>query len=115
MSHMPKIVQCAICRNSFVGTTYTLIEHHKECTQNQRQDILFTRKATVRHAPKPKKLLPGATIIDCDGYLEDADEFLDFMWSLPKASGITSFPMVFKDGEYVGGYKELCFQTNVDF
>lgn len=63
-----------------------------------------------------KKLLPEATIIDCDRYLvEDVDEFLDFMWSLPKASGITSFPMVFKDGEYVGGYKELCFKTNVDF
>ena len=46
-----------------------------------------------------KKLLPEATIIDCDRYLvEDVDEFLDFMWSLPKASGITSFPMVFKDG-----------------
>jgi glutaredoxin len=63
-----------------------------------------------------KKLLPEATIILCDQYLiEDVDEFLDFMWSLPKASGITSFPMVFKDGEYVGGYKEICFQTNVDF
>ena len=23
---MPKIVQCAICRKSFLGTTYTLID-----------------------------------------------------------------------------------------
>jgi len=55
---MPKIVQCTICRNSFVGTTYTLIEHHKECTQNQQPDIQFTPKATVRHAPKPKNSCP---------------------------------------------------------
>ena len=72
-------------------------------------------KSNCPACTETKKLLPDETIIDCDGYLEDADEFLDFIWSLPKAGGITSFPMVFKDGEYAGGYKELCFQTNVDF
>ena len=72
-------------------------------------------KSNCPACTETKKLLPDATIVDCDGYLEDADEFLDFVWSLPKAGGITSFPMVFKDGEYVGGYKELCFKTNVDF
>lgn len=84
-------------------------------TKPEPKGYTIYSKSNCPACNETKKLLPNATIIDCDEYLDDADEFLDFMWSLPKADGITSFPMVFNDGEYVGGYKELCFQTNVDF
>ena len=28
---MPKVLQCAICKQSFLGGTYTLLKHFKEC------------------------------------------------------------------------------------
>lgn len=59
-----------------------------------------------------KKAIPEAVYVNCDAYLEEADEFLDFVWSLPGADMVKSFPMIFKDGKYIGGYKELCFMES---
>lgn len=61
-----------------------------------------------------KKLLPNAKYVNCDKYLEEVDDFLDFIWSLTDKNP-TSFPMVFKDGEYIGGYKEVAFTMNAEF
>lgn len=64
---------------------------------------------------KTKSLLPSATIVNCDTYLiEGVDEFLDFMWSLPMAGTARLFPMIFKDGKYIGGYSEISNQFNKD-
>jgi glutaredoxin len=64
---------------------------------------------------KTKMLLPRAKIVNCDAYLvKEVDEFLDFMWALPDAGSVRSFPMVFKDGKYIGGYNEISNQFNKD-
>jgi len=42
-TQMPKVVRCIKCNKSFLGTTYTLLEHHKECTSNQPKGTQFTQ------------------------------------------------------------------------
>ena len=64
-------------------------------------------KSNCGACEKTKLLLPDASCIDCEGYLEDVDEFLDFIWSLPQAGGAKAFPIVFKDGKFIGGYNEI--------
>lgn len=59
-----------------------------------------------------KNTIPEALYINCDSYLDDPDEFLDFVWSLPEADTVKSFPMIFKDGKYFGGYKEISFEKS---
>lgn len=54
-----------------------------------------------------KKLLPNATYVNCDTYLEDSDQFLDFVWGMCKEKYPRSFPMIFLDGTYVGGVEEV--------
>jgi glutaredoxin len=71
-------------------------------------------KSNCPACDKTKELLPKARFINCDAYLEAADEFLDFIWSLPSAGTVVSFPMVFKDGKYIGGYSEISNQFNKD-
>lgn len=45
-------------------------------------------------------------IVDCDDYLlEDKDNFLLFIQSY-SVSNWKSFPMVFHDGKFIGGYDE---------
>lgn len=62
-------------------------------------------KSNCRACKETKSLLPNANYIDCEGYLEEVDEFLDFMWSLAPTAKV--FPMIFKDGKFIGGYNEL--------
>ena len=72
---------------------------------------------TKSHCPacdKTKTLLPKAKFINCDTYLEEADAFLDFIWSLPEADSVSTFPMIFKNGTYIGGYSELSKQFNTE-
>jgi len=46
------------------------------------------------------------TIVDCDDYLiEERDTFLEFIQNLSKKE-IKSFPVIFFDGIFVGGFKE---------
>ena len=46
-----------------------------------------------------KKLLPTATFVNCDKYLEDdVDEFLDHVWSICGNKFPRTFPMVFHEG-----------------
>jgi glutaredoxin len=62
-------------------------------------------------------------VIDCDEYLiEDRQGFLLFINSCAKKD-TGGFPKVFRDGEFVGSYKEtkdlvdkiLDFEENIDF
>ena len=64
-----------------------------------------------------RKMIPDATYIQCDDYLDDVDDFLDFLWGLPNANHAKTFPMIFKDGSYIGGIKELTnsFRMDVSF
>ena len=55
---MPKIVECIICGKSFLGTTYTLIEHHNKCTPSPKNDTPYTANPTVQHVTKPKHCFP---------------------------------------------------------
>ena len=68
-------------------------------------------KSNCPACTKLKEELPDATYINCDDYLEDADEFLDFIWALPRAGGVKTFPMVFKDGVFC----DKIFTTNATF
>ena len=45
-------------------------------------------------------------VIDCDKYLETREEFLEFIKITAKKEYKT-FPMVFYDGMFVGGYMEI--------
>ena len=58
----------------------------------------------VQPVPKPKNNAE-ALYVNCDTYLEEADEFLDFIWSLPGADMVKSFPMIFMDGKPLVGIK----------
>jgi glutaredoxin len=60
-----------------------------------------------------KELLVDAQYINCDEYLEDVDNFLTFIWSLTDKVP-TTFPMVFKDNKYIGGFKEVHTQFTTD-
>ena len=55
---------------------------------------------------KVKKMLPDARFVNCDTYLEDVDEFFDFLESLTDKAP-SKFPMIFMNRDYIGGYKEL--------
>lgn len=46
------------------------------------------------------------SIIDCDEYLiEERNNFLEFIENICQKE-VNTFPMVFFDGKFVGGYKE---------
>lgn len=59
-----------------------------------------------------KQKLPDATYINCDTYLEDVDDFLDFLDTITDKSP-TTFPMVFLNGTYVPSDK--VFTVNDEF
>jgi glutaredoxin len=51
--------------------------------------------------------------IDCDEELIDnRDEFLALMQEMSGGQKVTMFPIVFYNGEYIGGYKETVDFTN---
>jgi len=65
---------------------------------------------------KTRDILTDAKYINCDEYLDDTDTFIDFMWSLT-SSFPKAFPMIFKDGQYIGSYKDILneFTTDAEF
>ena len=71
-------------------------------------------KSNCPQCVEAKKLLPKADHVNCDDYLKDADEFLDFVWSMCKEKYPRSFPMIFLDGNYVGGVNDV-FTLDSDF
>lgn len=73
--------------------------------ESPKDGITVYTKSNCFFCTKMKELFPNAHYINCDTYLEDTDEFLDFIDTLTDKSP-TKFPMVFKDKVYVGGFKE---------
>lgn len=60
-----------------------------------------------------KELLPDALIINCDAFLkEDRSKFLEKM-RLAIGKEHRTFPMVFYDGAFIGGYEDT--KNFVDF
>jgi len=51
-------------------------------------------------------------IIDCDEYLiEDKENFLSYMKTI-SSNDITSFPIIFYNEKFIGGYKETVDYVN---
>jgi len=54
-----------------------------------------------------ENLTPPTYIVDCDEYLKQhKEEFLDFVKRLADGVEHRTFPVVFYEGKFVGGYKE---------
>lgn len=70
-----------------------------------RSGYTIYSKSQCNYCDKLKEKMPDAYIINCDEYLEEVDEFLDFIGTLTDKNP-TTFPMVFHDGQFIGGYKE---------
>lgn len=65
----------------------------------------------VKNLLKEKKLI--FTIIDCDDYLiEDKEIFLLFIEKYAEREYKT-FPMVFENGKFIGGYNETLEKVNI--
>jgi glutaredoxin len=66
-------------------------------------------KSGCPNCTKAKNLIKkeNPMIVDCDDYLiEDKEGFLDFMrFVIGKEYKV--FPMIFKNGQFIGGYNEL--------
>ena len=69
-------------------------------------------KSNCPACDEAKKLLPKARHVNCDDYLKDADEFLDFVWSMCGDKYPRSFPMIFLDGNFVGGVQDVKYLEN---
>jgi glutaredoxin len=66
-------------------------------------------KSGCPYCDKAKKLLDDdtLTVIDCDPYLIDTKEkFLEFIKILSNKDHKT-FPIIFKDNTFIGGYSDL--------
>ena len=76
-------------------------------------------KSNCPSCDEAKKLLSKANHVNCDEYLEDTDAFLDFVWGMCGDKYPRSFPMIFLDGNYVGGLQEVQslenFNLNAEF
>ena len=63
-------------------------------------------KENCKWCEKAKALLPDAKRIRCDEFIETPDKKQMFFEKVDSLSGATprTFPMVFHNGKYVGGY-----------
>ncbi len=74
----------------------------KDFTVYSKSDCINCRK--IKDLLKSEKL--NFVVIDCDEYLfEDKENFLSFINHYTK-SNCRVFPMVFYNGEFVGGFNE---------
>jgi glutaredoxin len=69
-------------------------------------------KSKCKYCTKVKELLKNdsfVTIIDCDPYLIDQEQKKDFLKEVQTIIGRShkTFPMVFKDGTFVGGCDDV--------
>ena len=81
-----------------------------EFTEPYKMDFTVYTKSGCRNCSKVKALLDeydfNYSRIECDEYLLDnRDDFLQFICEKADCE-VQSFPMVFHDGVYIGGYQE---------
>jgi len=71
-----------------------------------RDDYTILTKEGCKWCTKVKELIPRAYFISCDTMLEDRDSFFSHVDQLT-GQEYRTFPMVFYNKEFVGGYKEV--------
>lgn len=74
--------------------------------ENPVDGYLVYTKSNCKYCKNVQKLVPNAKFVNSDGYLkENRESFLHFM---DKISGEKprTFPMVFLNNRFIGGYKE---------
>lgn len=88
-------------------------------TKPSKKGYFIYSKSNCPSCDEAKKLLSKANHVNCDEYLEDTDAFLDFVWGMCGDKYPRSFPMIFLDGNYVGGLQEVQslenFNLNAEF
>jgi len=74
--------------------------------------VVYTKSKCV-WCQHTKKLLPSAVIVNCDAFLETSKD--DFLRNMSQRIGKEhrTFPMVFYDGGFIGGYEDT--KNFVDF
>ncbi len=78
-------------------------------TPNENTYTIYT-KSGCTYCTKAKKLLVNENIqlIDCDDYLlDDKESFLNFIHNITNNPNCNTFPIIFHNKKYVGGYIEL--------
>ena len=80
-----------------------------EFSEPQQSGFTIYSKSGCHNCSKIKKLLTEKKIffleIQCDEYLiEDRNSFLSFIEKIGRS--YTTFPMIFYDGKFIGGYNE---------
>jgi len=84
-----------------------------EIPKVQEKGYAIYSKSECGWCRRVKELIPDGTIINCDSYLEsDKETFLTEMASRIGKEHRT-FPMVFYDGGFIGGYEDT--KKFVDF
>ena len=63
-------------------------------------------KSSCGYCRRAKEMLPGAFVINCDGYLGTNREI--FLRTMDKRTGTLyrTFPMVFHNKAFIGGYED---------
>tara|TARA_Y100000589_G_C26775320_1_gene475515 strand:+ start:103 stop:378 length:276 start_codon:yes stop_codon:yes gene_type:complete len=88
-------------------------------TKPSKNGYFIYSKSNCPSCEEAKKLLSEANHVNCDEYLEDVDEFLEFVWGMCGDKYPRSFPMIFLDGNYIGGLQEVKslenFNLNAEF
>lgn len=78
-----------------------------------KEGFTIYSKSKCKYCDLSKELLKqedkSYKVIDCESYLEDDDVLETFLDMIEELAGkpISKFPMIFNNGIFVGGYKEL--------
>ena len=78
-------------------------------TPEENKYTIYTKSGCM-YCTKAKKLLVNEDIqlIDCDEYLlENKESFLNFINTITNNSNSKTFPIIFHNKRYIGGYIEL--------
>jgi glutaredoxin len=90
-----------------------------EIPNQQENGYTIYTKSECGWCRRVKEMVPEATIINCDSYLNTNKE--EFLAEMSRAIGkeYRTFPMVFYDGVFIGGYEDtkkfIDFDITKDF
>ena len=98
---------------AFTAKKQIKIEVNAEGFQLPSDGYTIYGKSNCDSCTKAKSLLKEAQYVNCDDYLEDADEFFDFLETVTDKTPST-FPMIFFNKKYIGGYKEVSMDVEPD-
>jgi len=81
---------------------------------NKNTYVIYS-KSGCPYCTKSKNLLKNDNYeyINCDEYLlENKQEFLEFIKTLTNNIEVKTFPIIFYENKYIGGYNELLHHYN---